>query len=166
MSELDALLEFEKADAPKLFEKATLAALAELYIDDRGRYEHIGSVLRAKGVPGIWKVDQAIVQLVRAIEAERQITVDANGFALDAKNRIRLSQANIRRAVELLGVQLRYEGIGFVADFGDGFPYQGKRGSRRLWLAIDEKFGFRPPLDFFKAVIKDAANPHPGSIVR
>jgi hypothetical protein len=154
---LDKIQEFRKSDAPKLFEAATLDALAQLFTDDRGAYERLTAALKAKGIPGAWKLDKAIVPLVRAIEAKSReaVRVDANGFVLDARGNISPSQANIRRAVELLGVKATYTDA-YEMRFGQD-AWSGKRGFRRLWLAIDERFGFLAPFDFFKAVIKDMA---------
>jgi predicted P-loop ATPase len=69
------------------------------------------------------------------------------------------SQKNIRRAMELLGVQVRYD------KFHDRMLIAGVAGHdlldddavEKLWLTIDEKYKFLPIKDFFFTVVKEAA---------
>jgi hypothetical protein len=85
---------------------------------------------------------------------------DNEGFRLDQHDRIVPDdQENIRHAVDLLGVKLSYDNFchkpfmeagGIKEVFSDA-------NTDRLWLLIDERFKFRPGMDFFQRVLNDAA---------
>jgi Virulence-associated protein E len=70
------------------------------------------------------------------------------------------SQANVRLALDRLDAKLRHDMfqdnllVEGVAGVG---PLLDDRAVAHLWLAIDEKFGFRPQKEFFLTVITDAA---------
>jgi predicted P-loop ATPase len=69
------------------------------------------------------------------------------------------SQKNIRHALKLLGVQLRYD------RFHDQMLIEGLEGHDvvndaavdKLWLLIDERYKFLPTREFFYTVVQDAA---------
>lgn len=69
-------------------------------------------------------------------------------------------QRNVRCAIDALGVSVRYDEF---ADRGliDGLPGVGPwlddAALNRLWLAIDERFGMLPPVDFFLTIVTDYA---------
>ena len=84
-----------------------------------------------------------------------------NSFHEDKDGRpYRDSQHNVRVALRRLGVSLRHDLLAGRATVEglDGFgPNLDDDASNRLWLAIDERFGFRPTLDFFNRVLTDHA---------
>jgi Virulence-associated protein E len=101
--------------------------------------------------------------LRRQITRARQIS--AEDFARNGQGAvIRNSQKNIGRALDKLGANLRHDVfqdrllIDGIEDVG---PLLDDRAISRLWLAIDERFGFRPEREFFLTVITDAARRTP-----
>ena len=69
------------------------------------------------------------------------------------------SQTNIMKALELLGVKLRYNAFSdqqIVVGL-EGFDRLDDAAVERLWLLIDERFGFLAPKEFFWVVVGDAA---------
>lgn len=73
-------------------------------------------------------------------------------------------QDNIRMALRRLGARVRYDEFS-GRNIIDGLPAFGPHlddaAMDRLWLKVDEEFGFRPPFDFFETVVKDAARRQP-----
>lgn len=69
------------------------------------------------------------------------------------------SQANITKALELLGITVRCDSFQdqMLISGLTGFSLLDDRAMERLWLTIDEQFKFLPPKDFFWIVIADAA---------
>ena len=69
-------------------------------------------------------------------------------------------QRNVRLAIDSLGVRVRHD---LFADrcLIDGLagvgPWLGDVEINRLWLAIDERFGMLPPIDFYVTVVNDYA---------
>jgi hypothetical protein len=85
---------------------------------------------------------------------------DGGIFLTDEKDRIRRdSQENIRRALKKLGASLSYDTFNqrIVVTDGNGPRVLDDEVRNRLWLAIDEKFRFRPNAEFFDVVLKDLA---------
>ena len=68
------------------------------------------------------------------------------------------SQRNIRKALGLLGHRLSYDQFA-LAILIDGEPIEDPE-AIAAWLAIDEKFKFRPSREFFDAVLIDEAHKH------
>lgn len=97
---------------------------------------------------------KALVEGLRRIWGERSI------FVLDSKGRpIKDEQANIRRALESLGVKLSFN------DFTKTMLITVDGRTRELddealvhyWLAVDSKFRFKPSKDFFYDVLSETA---------
>jgi hypothetical protein len=89
-------------------------------------------------------------------------------FKLGSNKLPKNTQGNIRLALKLLGVVVRYnlfedrptiEGL-------KGFDSLNDAAMDRLWLTIDQKFGFRPPKEFFWTVVFDEARLNPFHPVR
>ncbi len=98
-----------------------------------------------------------------AMTIERQIkrAVQKIDFAVDPKTgQVAKSIKNIRIAFAKMGVTLRYdqfalqEEIEGLKDFG---PLLDDAALNRLWVEIDQRFGFRPTLALFTTVVGDTA---------
>jgi predicted P-loop ATPase len=85
----------------------------------------------------------------------------AEGFEVDAatNRKIANSQHNIRNALELLEVHLRYDMFHdrMLISGLEGHDILNDAAMEKLWLVIDEQFRFRPSIDFFRIVVGDAA---------
>jgi predicted P-loop ATPase len=82
------------------------------------------------------------------------------GFEVDQRgNKLKTSQRNIRRAMELLGVEVSYDAFHDVMLISglEGHSVVSDQAVEKLWLAIDERFRFLPPKDFFFIVVQEAA---------
>ena len=81
-------------------------------------------------------------------------------FILNGKDQIIANnQENIRRAFNKLNVELRFNVFAqkpFII-FQDTTSILDDAIRNRLWLTIDEKFGFRPSPDFFDVILQDTA---------
>jgi predicted P-loop ATPase len=107
--------------------------------------------------------DREVVAIARS--ASRYQAGERDGFDLYTtgarKGEIRAdSQQNVRLAVAQLGVSLRYNA--FAAKVLVGYQEQeaplDDAKLHRIWLTIDEQFGFRPTLEFFQIVLTDLAH--------
>ena len=69
------------------------------------------------------------------------------------------SQANIRRAMELLDVTVSYDSFHdqMLIDGLEDFDLLDDAAVERLWLLIDERYRFLPAKDFFFTVVKETA---------
>jgi len=112
-------------------------------------------------------VEYAWHQVERATAAVAKRTDD---FARDKDGKPYANhQGNIRLAVRKLGVELRHDTFADRAliDGLDGFgPNLDDAALTRLWLTIDERFGFRPGKEFFGDVVADAVRNAPFHPVR
>lgn len=89
----------------------------------------------------------------------REVVEDAFECDKDGKP-LANSQRKIRLAVRRLGVTMRHDLFSERSQMEglDGFgPAVDDAAMNRLWLRIDEEFGFRPSREFFWAVVPDAA---------
>ncbi len=68
------------------------------------------------------------------------------------------SQANIRKALDLLNYTLSYDRFAAM-ELIDDVPFEDAL-TIAAWLAIDERYGFRPNRSFFEDVLLDAAHRH------
>jgi hypothetical protein len=156
-----------KPGKPKtLYDASKLAA--ELLHTDPGRYAELLATLQTKGHKRLTDWDrhvrrtlaEAIKRGKEAAEAEARDAVSGDGFVRDDKGEIVSGhQGNIRLAIEKLGVTLRYDefrGSPIIQGLPEFGPWLDDPAMVRLWLLIDEKFGFRPRQDFFNAVVADA----------
>lgn len=84
-----------------------------------------------------------------------------NNFDCDKEgNPLSSSQRNVRVALRRLGVDLRHDLLAerALVEGLDGFgPNLDDDACNRLWLSIDERFRFRPTVDFFNRVLSDHA---------
>lgn len=120
--------------------------------------ENIRASLAGAEVPD----DDALDERLRAQRAEeqRKRTKEAGFIPGENGKPLANSQQNIRLAMEKLGVAVRHNMfsdqmlVDGLASFG---PHLGDAAMERLWLTIDEKFGFRPTKDFFWTVVADTA---------
>lgn len=85
-------------------------------------------------------------------------------FLLNGKDQIVANnQENIRRAFAKLNVELRFNIFAqkpFIT-FNEETTLLDDAVRNRLWLTIDEKFGFRPTADFFDVILQDTARQSP-----
>lgn len=103
-------------------------------------------------------------QVARAMAFAREQGWSPSGedddFQRDSKNQITKTQHNIRVALRRLGVALSYDTfqdrlqIVGLQDFG---PHLDDAAVRRLWLLIEDRFGFLPGKEYFWNVIEDTA---------
>lgn len=152
-------------DRPKLSESANMALLAKLKATDAARFEELFAHLRDNKVPRLRPLEQEVNKLVREAEKNKaaRIAKEAAGgergdFQRNEDGVVLPTQRNIRLAIEKLGVSLRYDAFaGFPVIEGlDGFgPALDDHAVNRLWLTIDEEYGFRPSSDFFNTVLND-----------
>jgi len=88
----------------------------------------------------------------------------ASAFLLNSRDEvIANNQENIRRAFAKLEVELSFNTFAqkpFVS-YQDRTTVLNDAIRNRLWLTIDEKFGFRPTADFFDIVLQDTARSSP-----
>ncbi|MXO62522.1 virulence-associated E family protein [Qipengyuania oceanensis] len=102
----------------------------------------------------------------RQIErARKEAAASADTFATDKDGKVYANhQGNIRLALRKLGVELRHDTFAdrSVIDGLDGHgPHLDDAALTRLWLEIDERFRFRPQIEFFTKVIMDTARNAP-----
>lgn len=107
-------------------------------------------------------VEYAWYQVERATAAVAQ---RGEAFATSEDGKVyRDHQGNIRLALRKLGVELRHD------TFADRSVIEGLEGHgphlddaalTRLWLEIDERFRFRPQIEFFTRVLMDTARGEP-----
>lgn len=120
-----------------------------------------------------WKISESVLGQQHAAEkyAKRQIAnahqkvlLDEAEFQVGESNKVLSNQHNIRLALHKLGVSVRRD-IFRDKLLIDGLLGQGPRLDEaavvRLWLLIEERFGFRPNKDFFIDVVADAARATP-----
>jgi predicted P-loop ATPase len=98
-------------------------------------------------------------------KATAKVAQQADDFARDKDGKPYANhQGNIRLAVRKLGVELRHDTFADRSEIagleGHG-PHLDDAARDRLWLEIDERFGFRPHLEFFTRVLMDAARGAP-----
>jgi hypothetical protein len=69
------------------------------------------------------------------------------------------SQRNIRMAMERLGIKVRYDEFHdrTLIDGLDGYYIADDAAMNKMWLLIDERFEFLPQIEFFYAVVYEAA---------
>lgn len=103
-------------------------------------------------------LDYAWRQVEKAVAAAE---ADGGDFARDKDGKVYANhQGNVRLALRKVGAAVHHD---VFADrmLIEGLPERGPNlddaALDRLWLAIDERFGFRPSLEFFTKVIMDEA---------
>jgi hypothetical protein len=102
---------------------------------------------------------RAIKAKLRDARGEQNRQRGASGFDVNDRGQPAANQGNIRRAMELLGVGVRYDRFNDAAliDGLDGHAVLDDAAGDRLWLLVDERFGFLPRREFFFTVVVDAA---------
>jgi predicted P-loop ATPase len=129
------------------------------YMHDRGetpekllKHDFVNAVERVGANAPFWSEDAPAE--ARPKGKSPPFVRDKNGVPV-AKH-----QRNVRLAIESLGVRVRHD---LFADrcLIDGLagvgPWLGDVEINRLWLAIDERFGMLPPIDFYVTVVNDYA---------
>lgn len=107
-----------------------------------------------KGKPTEGVFDEARKARAEAVKEKIRSEFDLDKYKLPKPN-----QHNIRIALLRLGVTVRLDTFQdrMIITGLDGFDHLDDRAMDRLWLVIDEKFGFQPKKEFFYTVIADAA---------
>jgi predicted P-loop ATPase len=103
----------------------------------------------AKGIANIMKYREAEVRYVTA-----------EGFEKDGRGiLIKNSQKNIRKAMELMGITVRYDAFHdqMLISGLENFTTLDDAAVERLWLLIDERFHLLPTIEFFFTVVQDTA---------
>jgi hypothetical protein len=138
--------------------------LAQLKVKDRPRYEKLLAKYREDRIPDLTGLGREVDKFIKAVErkqeAKKSWTAKAGeeDFLRDKKTGVvKVTQANIRLAIEKLGVTLRHNSFssmpsidGLSADFNG--PLQ-DFAIHEMWLRIDDAFGFRPRLDYFTTIV-------------
>ncbi len=101
---------------------------------------------------------RAIKDKLREARAEQNQRRGASGFDLNDRGQPAGNQGNIRRAMEILGVGVRYDKFNdsTLIDGLDGHSVFDDPASDKLWLLVDETFGFLPRREFFIKVVEEA----------
>jgi len=141
----------EKAtDKPDALARLLLAADVDAVEEER----LVKEVAKVAGV-GV----KAVRAKIKDAREERNRRGGADGFELDRNGRSIPNQRNIRRALELLGVGVRYDA------FNDQILVDGLAGRtvlddpvvKELWLLVEERYRFLSTKDFFFTVVEEAA---------
>jgi hypothetical protein len=142
----------EKAsDKPERLARCLLAADIDPVEEDR----IVKEVSKKAGV-GI----KAVRAKIKEVREERNQRSGADGFELNRNGAPIANQRNIRRALELLGIGLRYD------EFNDQVLLDGlaeravvadDANIAELWLLIEERYRFLSTKDFFHTVVEEAA---------
>lgn len=103
-------------------------------------------------------LDYAWRQVEKALAAAE---ADGGDFARDKDRKVYANhQGNVRLALRKLGVSVRHDVFAdrmLIEGLSERGPNLDDAALDRLWLAIDERFGFRPSLEFFTKVVMDEA---------
>lgn len=103
-------------------------------------------------------LDYAWRQVEKACAAAE---ADGGDFSRDKDGKVYANhQGNVRLALRKLGVSVRHDVFAdrmLIEGLPDRGPNFDDAALDRLWLAIDERFGFRPSLEFFTKVVMDEA---------
>ena len=167
------LFRIAASERPELSEPANIALIARLKLEDPRRFEELIAKFKQNKVPRIPELEREVQKFIKQIEkrsAPRAMTpAAADGFETDNRGEILPTQLNIRLAIDKLGVSLRYDafaGIPIIEGLPGFGPAVDDNAMNRLWLNIDEAFGFRPTLQFFQIVTADACQRNPFHPVR
>jgi hypothetical protein len=156
----DELFKINAETQAQLWAPAAIRSLASMKHEKRQRYEELLIKLRERKVSRLTQLDREVDKLIAAAKVKQaRPEVPDDGFERDGNGAIMSTQGNIRLAVDKLGVKLRYDefrGTPVIEGLDDFGPWLDDPAMTRLWLLIDEQFGFRPRRDFFDAVVSDA----------
>lgn len=98
--------------------------------------------------------------LKQVADARAEVAEAAEEFSVTDSGAIPPTQRNTKLAIRRLGVGIAYDlfrnrtMVRGLEGFG---PELSDMAVDRLWLTIDQRFGFRPSFEFFEKVVKDAA---------
>jgi predicted P-loop ATPase len=112
---------------------------------------------------------RAVRAKIKEVREERNQRGSVHGLELDRNGRPIANQRNIRRALELLGVGLRYDEFNdqvLVEGFADRTVVADDAIVKELWLLIEERYRFLSTRDFFFTVVEEAAHRNPFHPVR
>jgi hypothetical protein len=140
----------------------------QLYIEDNrrtaaGAVEQLANGGNVYGLPMLIEFfgDKPAKQIAKIIgyRGSSDHAVNDQGFETDGNGHLLKSQGNIRLAMELLEVEVRFDAFhsrALISGLEDaGIMSDAKMD--KLWLTIDERFSMLPPRDFFHTVVMDAA---------
>jgi predicted P-loop ATPase len=98
----------------------------------------------------------------------RGITEDHQGFVTHDGKILANSPKNIRRALEQLQAELSFDSFANkpLVKYGGRCVFLGDALRNRLWLDIEDRFGFLPPSMLFDIVLQDTAQRNPFHPVR
>jgi hypothetical protein len=161
----DELLELlNQIDTPKGFSEASSPDaklwLAQLLDEDEAKYQGQLDKWRGDGVTArkLDTLDKAVRKTLREKRQARRIDRQ-DGFRRDARGNIIPNGDNVRTALDKMGVRLSYDvfrGWPQVEGLGDGYgPTVDDHAMNRMWLAVDEQFGFQPSLSTFQIFVQD-----------
>ncbi len=97
-------------------------------------------------------------------QIERAFAATVEVFELGSNNKPTASVRNVRLALARLGIGLEHDTFAerLLISGLEGFgPTMDDAAATRLWIAIDERFQFRPGKDFFWSVVEDTARLSP-----
>ena len=102
---------------------------------------------------------RAIKAKLKEARAEQNQRRGADGFDVNDRGQPVGNQGNIRKAMEILNIGVRYDKFNdsTLIDGLDNHTVFDDPALDKLWLTIDETFGFLPRKDFFKTVVEEAA---------
>jgi hypothetical protein len=93
------------------------------------------------------------------VEHQNNERVTNAGFEVDSRGRIKFNQRNIRVALNLLEVNLKYDAFHDIIPVTglDGYNVVNDAAVAKMWLTVEEQFRFLPPKDLFFTVIDETA---------
>jgi predicted P-loop ATPase len=103
---------------------------------------------------------RAVRAKIKEVREERNQRGGADGFELNRNGAPIANQRNIRRALELLGVGLRYDEFNdqiIVDGLAERAVVADDANIAELWLLIEERYRFLSTKDFFHTVVEEAA---------
>lgn len=159
--EFAGLFEVTGDKRASLFTNENLALVARLKAANLARYMALLDQLQANGVKKLRVLETAVDRLLRDARKRQAAKTrkQPGDFERDDKGTVLATQDNVRLAITKLDLTLRYDtfaGMPIVEGMEDFGPAIDDHAMNRMWLTIDEQFGFRPSLPFFQTVIIDA----------
>jgi hypothetical protein len=161
------------SERPELSDPKNLALIARLKLEDPRRYEELIVKLKLNKVPRLAELERDVNSLLKQSKknaAARRTPADEDDrFERGERGQILPTQENIRLAIEKLGITLRYDafaGTPTIAGLPEFGPALDDHAMNRMWLLVDERFKFTPPLTFFQIVVADACQRNPFHPVR
>jgi hypothetical protein len=168
-TEYAPLLEVKGEDYTLLMEEPLKGVLCKLSYKEQGKYLRYLDTLRKSGTKAaaLTKVGKE-VERINKLQRKRAEALKAKGSGLTndfERNKdgvIINSAGNMRLGLEKLGVTLRFDVFGqqpMVTGPGDLAERRvDDEAINRLWVSLDDNFGYIPPLSHFTTVLFDTAS--------